>query len=99
MLGFVRTPRSEAAFMYASQGAFMQKVVTLITRPAWREKPTYAVIATHDKSIAPEIQRNMYKRSNTKVKEVEASHVAYISQPAAVAEVIVERRRMPFNKI
>jgi len=84
-------PADEAEFMYASQGAFYAKgFVTNITRPAWREKPTYAVVATNDKSIAPEIQRNMYKRSNTKVKEVEGSHVVFMSQPAAVAEVIVE---------
>jgi len=84
-------PADEAAFMYASQGAFYAKgFATPISRPAWREKPAYAIIAAQDKSIAPEIQRSMYKRSNTKVKEVESSHVAYISQPAAVAEMIVE---------
>jgi len=32
-------------------------------------------VATEDKSIAPEIQRNMYKRSNTKVTEIKGSHV------------------------
>ena len=46
--------------------------------------------ATEDKSIAPEIQRSMYKRSNTKVTEVKGSHVIYMSQPDAVAKVIIE---------
>jgi predicted RNA binding protein YcfA (HicA-like mRNA interferase family) len=32
----------------------------------------------------------MYKRSNTKVTEVKGSHVIYVSQPKAVAKVIVE---------
>jgi len=83
--------KEEADFMYASQGAFYAKgFVTLITNAAWRNKPTYGIVATEDKSIAPEIQRNMYKRSNTKVTEVKGSHVIFMSQPEAVAKVIIE---------
>lgn len=82
--------KEEADFMYASQGAFYAKgFVTPITKAAWRDKPAYAVVATNDKSIAPEIQRAMYKRSNTKVTEVKGSHVVFMSQPEAVAKVIV----------
>ena len=82
--------KAEADFMYASQGAFYAKgFVTPITKAAWRDKPAYAVVATDDKSIAPSIQRAMYKRSNTKVTEVKASHVVFISQPKAVADVII----------
>ena len=79
----------EAAFMYASQGAFYAKgFVTPISDAAWRHKPAYACLATQDKSIDPEIQRNMYRRSNTKVTEVPGSHVIFMSQPAKVAAVI-----------
>ena len=85
--------------MYASQGAFYAKgFVTPVTRPAWREKPTYAVIATQDKSIVPEIQRRIYKRSNAKTREVEGSHVVFMSQPAAVADVIVGASVDVFSK-
>lgn len=83
--------KEEADFMYASQGAFYAKgFVTPITNAAWKHKPTFGIIATEDKSIAPEIQHSMYKRSNTKVTEVKASHVVYVSQPKKVAEVIIE---------
>jgi pimeloyl-ACP methyl ester carboxylesterase len=83
--------KAEADFMYASQGAFYAKgFATPITHAAWRDKPTYACLATEDKSIAPEIQRAMYKRSNTKVTDVKGSHVIYMSQPEAVAKVIME---------
>ena len=34
-----------------------------------------------DKSINPDVERNMYKRSNTKVTEVKGSHVIFASQP------------------
>lgn len=81
----------EAEFMYASQGAFYAKgFITPITKAAWKEKTTYGLIATEDKSIAPEIQHKMYQRSNTRVTEVKGSHVIYISQPEAVAKVIME---------
>lgn len=83
--------KEEAAFMYASQGAFYAKCfVTPITDAAWRKKPTYGIIATEDKSINPDIQRNMYKRSNTKVTEIKGSHAVYISQPQKVAAVIMQ---------
>jgi pimeloyl-ACP methyl ester carboxylesterase len=81
----------EANFMYASQGAFYAKgFTTPITHAAWKDKPTYGIVATEDKSIAPEIQRNMYKRSNTRVTEVKGSHVIFMSQPGAVAKVVIE---------
>jgi pimeloyl-ACP methyl ester carboxylesterase len=83
--------QKEADFMYASQGAFYAKgFTTPISNAAWKTKPAFGIIATDDKSIAPEIQRNMYKRSNTKVTEIKASHVVYISQPEKVANVIIE---------
>lgn len=83
--------KEEADFMFASQGAFYAKgFVTPITNPAWKNKPTYGLIATEDKSINPDIQRAMYKRSNTKVTEVKGSHVIFMSQPKIVAKVIME---------
>ena len=83
--------KKEAEFMYASQGAFYAKgFTTPITKAAWRDKPAYAALATEDKSIDPTIQHAMYKRSKTKVTEVKGSHVIFMSQPEAVAKVIVD---------
>ncbi|PSL43014.1 pimeloyl-ACP methyl ester carboxylesterase [Chitinophaga niastensis] len=88
-------PKDLAEFMYDSQGAFYAKgFTTLITHAAWRDKPAFACIATEDKSIAPEIQRAMYKRSNTKATDVKGSHVIFMSQPQAVAKVIVEAAKV-----
>jgi pimeloyl-ACP methyl ester carboxylesterase len=87
--------QEEADFMYASQGAFYAKgFVTPITHAAWRDKPAFACIATEDKSIAPEIQHAMYKRSNTKVTEIKGSHVIFMSQPQAVAKVVEEAAKV-----
>lgn len=91
--------KEEAAFMYASQGSFYGKCfVTPITEAAWRTKPTFGIVATEDKSINPEIQRNMYKRSNTKVTEIKGSHAVYISQPQKVAAVIMQAAKAIADK-
>ncbi|MBC8153754.1 MAG: alpha/beta hydrolase [Bacteroidetes bacterium] len=81
----------EAAFMYASQGAFFAKCfVSPITDAAWKHKPAYGLIATEDKSINPDIQRKMYSRSKTKVSAVLGSLALYVSLPEIVAKVIIE---------
>lgn len=82
--------KEQADFMYASQGTINAKnFVTPITKAAWRDKPAYGIVATEDKSINPDIERAMYKRSNTKITEIKGSHVVFMSQPKAVAEVII----------
>lgn len=84
-------PKDQADFMYASQGAFHVKgFVTPLKNAAWKTKPAYGIVATEDKAIVPEIERAMYKRSNTKITEIKGSHVVFMSQPEAVAKVIIE---------
>lgn len=81
--------QEQADFMYASQGAFYGDCfVTPVSKAAWRDKPAFGVIATDDKSINPDIQRNMYQRSNTKVTEIKGSHVVHISKAQEVADFI-----------
>lgn len=88
-------PKDQADFMYASQGSFAGKCfITPIPHAAWRDKPTFGCIATEDKSINPDIQRTMYKRSNTKAVEVKGSHVIFMSQPEAVAAMVEEAAKV-----
>ncbi|QHS59980.1 alpha/beta hydrolase [Chitinophaga agri] len=83
-------PRSETDFMYASQQPIAgASFGTPVTAAAWKTKPSYAIVATEDKSILPEVERNMYKRSGAKVTEIKGSHVVFISKPEEVARVII----------
>jgi pimeloyl-ACP methyl ester carboxylesterase len=59
-----------------------------VTRPAWRFKPSWYVVATDDRMIPPPAQYAMSKRAGASVSEVKASHAIYESQPAAVATAI-----------
>jgi pimeloyl-ACP methyl ester carboxylesterase len=60
----------------------------LTTSPAWKVKPSYAIVATQDRSINPDLERFMYKRSGSITTEIMSSHAVYMSQPKAVAAVI-----------
>ena len=80
----------EAAFMFASQGPiFAESFTTPLSNAAWRTKPAYGIVATEDKSIRPEVQQNMYQRSNTKITRIKGSHAVFVSKANEVAEVIV----------
>lgn len=84
-------PKDEAAFLansqvFASVDAFSAKVGD----PAWRTKKSWAIVATEDRSINPDLERTMAKRAGSKVTEIKASHAVFTSQPQKVADVIVE---------
>jgi pimeloyl-ACP methyl ester carboxylesterase len=82
--------KEEADFMYASQGPiFGACFATPVKEAAWKTKPSYGIVATEDKAINPDIERNMYRRAGTKITEIKGSHVLFISQPEAVANVII----------
>lgn len=82
-------PAAQAEWMARSQVPLsIRAASTPVTTPAWRGKPSYAVVATQDRSVNPELQRRMYRRSGAKTTEIPGSHAIYISQPAEVAAVI-----------
>ena len=85
-------PDAEAAFMAISQRplsavAFDEKAPT----PAWRTRPSWAVLPAADGAIHPDVHRFSYDRMGATVTVVEgASHVVMLSRPAAVADVVRE---------
>jgi pimeloyl-ACP methyl ester carboxylesterase len=79
----------KAAFWADSQVAWgVACFSTAISEPAWRNKPSWYLVATDDKRIPPEAQRAMAKRAGSTVVEVKGSHAIYFSQPNAVAALI-----------
>lgn len=60
-----------------------------VTEPAWRVKPSWYLVAGDDRMIPPPAQRTMAERIGAPTVEVPgASHSVYVSQPAAVADLI-----------
>jgi hypothetical protein len=56
--------------------------------PAWKNLPSWAVVATGDKAAGSDVVRSMAQRAGAAITEVEGSHVIMISQPHAVTDVI-----------
>ena len=80
---------SEQTVLAATQGP--TSVVALsaaISTPAWRNKPSWFVIAAHDRVVAPELQAMFAERMNATSITLSSSHVAMLSQPYVVASFI-----------
>jgi pimeloyl-ACP methyl ester carboxylesterase len=83
------TSPEAAAFMADSQVPWgLEALGGAVTQPAWRNKPSWYLVATADKMIPPDAQRAMSKRAGSTVVEVKGSHAIYVSQPDAVAHFI-----------
>ena len=84
-------PPAQAHFMAISQVPISTDSFThKVTSPAWKNKPTFYMVASSDRSINPQQERMMAKRANAKTVEVNASHVAYMSHPKEAAKLIEE---------
>jgi pimeloyl-ACP methyl ester carboxylesterase len=84
-------PPAQAHFMAISQVPISTDSFThKVTNPAWKNKPTWYMVAGSDRSINPIQERMMAKRANAKTVEVNSSHVAYMSHPKEAAKLIEE---------
>jgi len=62
--------------------------------PAWREHRTHYVVAENDQIIPPDLERFMAERMGAETTSVPgASHAVMVSQPQAVADVILAAAR------
>jgi len=82
-------PPAEAEFMANSQ-VFPARIAfeARITEAAWKSRRSWALIPRDDRAINPELMRQMAARAGSEVVEVAGSHAVFMSQPAAVADVI-----------
>jgi pimeloyl-ACP methyl ester carboxylesterase len=82
-------PRAKAEFMADSQVPWgLEALNGTVTEAAWRNKPSWYLIATDDKMIPPAAQEFMSKRAGSTVAQARGSHAVYVSQPQAVAALI-----------
>jgi pimeloyl-ACP methyl ester carboxylesterase len=80
---------ADAAFLRDSQVPIDLAVfATPLTAAAWRDKPSWAVIATDDKAFDQKMLFSMAERIGADITTVAASHALYVSQPKVVADVI-----------
>jgi len=81
----------EARVLYAVQQPFKKSLTTeKTTKTAWRTKPSFYAVSTQDRTINPDLERFMAKRMGAKTIEIEASHLALISHPDVITNLILE---------
>jgi pimeloyl-ACP methyl ester carboxylesterase len=84
-------PVEETAVMAATQRPVAELAFSEQNgAPAWKDLPSWAVIATADKAAGTDITRSMAERAGATITEVDASHVVMVSQPQAVTDVILD---------
>ena len=82
-------PEQEQQLVWAAQGVpavylFNQK----LAGTAWRTKPSWYIVANNDRTVQPDLERFVAKRMGAHTYDLDSSHVAMLSQPAAVLDVI-----------
>jgi pimeloyl-ACP methyl ester carboxylesterase len=87
-------PLAEAKRMAATQRPATKEALIEVTgeRPLWKEIPSCFVVGEQDRNIPARTQRFMAQRAGAKrVLEIPgASHAVAVSQPRAVADMILE---------
>ncbi|WP_106816672.1 alpha/beta fold hydrolase [Microbacterium timonense] len=80
---------ADAAFLRDTQVPINMSVFeSPVSVAAWRDKPTWAVIAADDKSFDQAMLQHMAARMGAEVTNVPGSHALFITQAATVADVI-----------
>jgi pimeloyl-ACP methyl ester carboxylesterase len=82
-------PEREKAVLYSAQAPTNVKSLGgNITNAAWHSKPSWYIVASMDRAIPPALEATMAKTIHATTTTVKSSHVAMLSKPAEVAEVI-----------
>ncbi len=81
--------KDEAALLAATQKPIAGAIFGEgLKAAAWKTIPSWYVVSTQDNAINPDLERFMAKRIGAETKEIKASHVSFISNPAEVAKVV-----------
>jgi pimeloyl-ACP methyl ester carboxylesterase len=87
-------PPAQASFMAHSQAMVAKAAAGApVTTAAWHQKKSWALVATRDRNLNPDLQRSMAKRAGCETIDVPASHAVYVSKPKVVARLIERAAR------
>jgi pimeloyl-ACP methyl ester carboxylesterase len=79
----------KAKVMYAVQQPLATSVLgDVMGVPAWKTLPSWYLVATDDQAIPPDAERQFAARMGATTVEIPSSHLAMVSHPGDVAQLI-----------
>jgi pimeloyl-ACP methyl ester carboxylesterase len=88
-------PATARAMWAAQQPLALSAFGDVMDVPAWKSHPSWYLVATDDQAIPPDAERQFAARMGATTVEVAASHVAMVSRPAQVTELITSALQGP----
>ena len=80
---------TQAKVMYAVQQPLASSAFTdVMGVPAWKSLPSWYLVAQNDEAIPPDAERMFASRMGATTVEIPSSHVAMVSHPAEVADLV-----------
>lgn len=61
-----------------------------VSQAAWEDRPSWYIVSSEDRAVSVELERAAALRMGANTVELAAGHMSLLSQPAAVAAVIIE---------
>jgi len=85
-------PKAKAGFMANAQVPMADVAFhAIIHEPAWKNKPSWYMVAKSDRIINPNLERFYAKRAKSTTVEIAgASHSVFLSHPKDVADLIIK---------
>jgi pimeloyl-ACP methyl ester carboxylesterase len=83
-------PAAETKIMAATQGQTSgpYELGAKVTTASWKHKPTFYIVADHDRMIAPELEAKLAEQMHAKTIHIASSHVPMLSHASQVADFI-----------
>jgi pimeloyl-ACP methyl ester carboxylesterase len=80
---------TRARVLYAVQQSLASSAFTdVMGAPAWKSLPSWYLVAQNDEAIPPDAERQFAARMGATTVEIPSGHVAMVSHPAEVAELV-----------
>jgi pimeloyl-ACP methyl ester carboxylesterase len=84
----------EQALLAATQRPLAAACIRVpVQRPAWKDRPSWFLVAEEDRMIPAETQRFMAERMKARVRTAPADHMPMVTAPSAVVDIVLEAVR------
>jgi pimeloyl-ACP methyl ester carboxylesterase len=87
-------PEVERRVVTATQGPTSGAALTdVATSPAWKTKPSWYIVAKHDRTIPPDLEKTMAATIGARTTALDTCHLAMLDLPFQVSAVIARAAR------